>query len=358
MNTIQTLAPAQAYTADYRATALDSAEEDLSAPPTAPAPATEKTSLSPAASYLTQLFSTASDWLRQEHLVPWPGIRYSYGSHGYMIDEEGSYINIEKYNNYLFDRAADSIVEEAGKQGIALEKKDVLAQLKDENQEIAALKFDIQALREKVGPSHSSYYLSILDINVITDMAITLREQGHTIKQDLRTGPHTRGSAGDFLGAMALKVGCYRTWGAYMVPGKVFPLGFDFTGKSQEEIDAAELLPPKEMMEYAKEIKEKLLLAGGMGIESGFWEQYLDPRIGLEHTDENLRVLADLLDIYNGKKSIRPFRLDFSAIQSPEQTSYTVHAAFNNTSHAPFGQDNADDRAAYHQTQETHHEQG
>ncbi|NES08984.1 hypothetical protein G3O07_03375 [Pseudomonas laurentiana] len=42
----------------------------------------------------------------------------------------GAYINVGKYNDYVFDKAATAMVAAAKDNGIMLDKADVLAQLK------------------------------------------------------------------------------------------------------------------------------------------------------------------------------------------------------------------------------------
>jgi hypothetical protein len=107
--------------------------------------------ISPQGAMLSDLFAAADEFIRNEHLAPYQGIRYSYGSWGYIIDDEGSYLDIGKYNNYLFDKAATSLLKHAKEKGITLDKNEVIAQLKANNPEIAAMKLDNQNRRDILG---------------------------------------------------------------------------------------------------------------------------------------------------------------------------------------------------------------
>jgi hypothetical protein len=127
---------------------------------------------------LSDLFDAADEFIRQEHLVPYQGYRYSNGSSGYIIDYEGAYLDVGKYNNYLFDKAATALVAQARGKGIELDKNDVLAQLKSNNSEIAEMKLDNQDRLGKLGQSNVLSSLSWSDLQSFTDMYITAKENG------------------------------------------------------------------------------------------------------------------------------------------------------------------------------------
>jgi len=132
---------------------------------------------------LSNLFDAADEFIRNEHLVPYQGVRYSNGKYGTMKDYEGAYIDVGKYNNYLFDKAATSLVAQAKEKGIDLDKKDVIAQLKANNAEIAAMKLDDQSRRDLLGSASVMSRLGWSDLQAFTDMYITAKENGLDVTQ-------------------------------------------------------------------------------------------------------------------------------------------------------------------------------
>jgi hypothetical protein len=141
------------------------------------------TSISSKGTILSDLFSAADAFIQKEHLVPFAGYRYSNGSYGTMKDYEGAYIDVGKYNNYLFDKAAANLVAQAREKGIELDTKDVVAQLKDNNAEIAAMKLDDQKRRDLLGPANVLSRLGWSDLQAFTDMYITAKENGLDVSQ-------------------------------------------------------------------------------------------------------------------------------------------------------------------------------
>jgi len=132
---------------------------------------------------LSALFDAADAFIQKEHLVPFQGYRFTNGSHGYVIDYEGAYLDVGKYNNYLFDKAAANLVAEARNKGIELDKKDVVAQLKENNAEIAAMKLDDQNRRDLLGSTSVMSRLGWSDLQAFTDMYITAKENGLDVMQ-------------------------------------------------------------------------------------------------------------------------------------------------------------------------------
>ncbi|MDR0233776.1 MAG: hypothetical protein LBI31_03095, partial [Zoogloeaceae bacterium] len=152
---------------------------------TAQETASARTTISAEGSILSGLFEAADAFIQKEHLVPFQGYQFSNGSWGYSINYEGAWLDVGKYNNYLFEKAATNLVAEAKEKGIELDKKDVVAQLKENNAEIAAMKLDDQKRRELLGEAsvlaRGGYTLS--DIRAFTDMYITAKENGLDVSQ-------------------------------------------------------------------------------------------------------------------------------------------------------------------------------
>jgi hypothetical protein len=228
---------------------------------------------------LSDLFDAADEFIHQEHLTPYEGFRYSNGKSGYIINYEGSYLDVGKYNNYLFDKAATTLVAQAKEKGIELDKKDVVAQLKLNNSEIAAMKLDNQDRLEKLGVSHSSYYLSWSDLQSFTDMYITAKENGLDVVQVER---------------LAGEKGLYEQRSAEMRAGTQFV----FFAPPDGAI-------PETTLKLADEIRQKLLDHFGFGED--FFKNMLDPNsyAGLGSTGNDateyakLEFLSKIIDLKN-----------------------------------------------------------
>jgi hypothetical protein len=141
---------------------------------------------------LSTLFEEADAFIQKEHFISFQGYRYTNGSHGYVIDYEGAYLDVGKYNNYLFDKAATSLVAQAKEKGIELDKNDVAAQLKANNTEIAAMKLDDQSRRDLLGSASVLSRLSWSDLQSFTDMYITAKENGLDVTEVLHLA-HDKG---------------------------------------------------------------------------------------------------------------------------------------------------------------------
>jgi hypothetical protein len=144
--TYSTASTTQSTPAVENKPAAGSASSSASSATTA-ATASSKPIISYQGTILSSLFDAADEFIQKEHLIPYPGCRYS----------NASYVDIERYNNYLFDKAATTLIAQAKEKGIELDKKDVLTQLKENNAEIAALKFDyVGRLDDLSGPIRAS----------------------------------------------------------------------------------------------------------------------------------------------------------------------------------------------------------
>lgn len=117
------------------------------------------------------LFSAASSFVQAEHLKPFSG--YDHG-----IVHESGYLNVERYNNYLFDKAATTMVSEGQKAGLSLNKDDILTALRSANSGIAALKDDNEARVKLLGPGSVLIDLSTSEMRNFTDMYIAAKEKG------------------------------------------------------------------------------------------------------------------------------------------------------------------------------------
>jgi hypothetical protein len=94
-----------------------------------PVTASEEAQISPKARALAEFYEAASAFIQEEHFETFTGWKLSNGSSGYVLNRESAYLDVEKYNNYLFDKAATTLVDEARQLGLALDKDEALAQL-------------------------------------------------------------------------------------------------------------------------------------------------------------------------------------------------------------------------------------
>jgi hypothetical protein len=252
------------------------------APVTSPEP-----QISPRARVLTGFFEAASAFIQEEHLEPFTGWKFSNGRSGYILNRESAYLDVEKYNNYLFDKAATTLVEQAGQMGLALDKDETLAQLKADNADIAAIRFN-NTERVKYLEMDLIVYsnLSRDEVNSLTDMYITARENG------LDTSP---------MAVVASQLSIYNrdqkdkiiVAEAYDVPGT-----FPSTVEELADHDAKMFARIQDKIDMAGELKAKLPnVRFGFDDESGFFERLLNPRTGLTLNNETLGFLLKMADL-------------------------------------------------------------
>jgi len=198
-----------------------------------------------------------------------------------MVNQQGAYVDIERYNNYLFDKAATTLVAQAKEKGIELDKKDVLAQLKENNAEIAALKFDFQGRLEKLAYNSTYRRLTYSDIQGITDIYIMAKENGEDLSDGVRANNVT---------LLVSKLTHYRF-------AQTVTMGY---GRSSDIPDAT--------LKLAAEIRGKMTDSFGFGID--FFNNILDPNKALalcptQESDvveyEFLQFLSQMVDIKQGK---------------------------------------------------------
>jgi hypothetical protein len=244
------------------------------------APATvNKPFLSDQAKILSSLYTSASDYLKSEHMEPFPGIVKGY------IAPSG-YINVEKYNAYLFDKAATTMVAAAMDKGIPLNKEEVLAQLKGDHSDIAAITLDDQHRKAKLGENSVFTDLTLSDLDNMTDVYITAKENGLDLEE---------------VGGLALDRAIQNHYGETLQESDIYPSGWDFTETDPDKIAAAVNWLPESFTSGADEIRNKI--QGDLGLGSDFIDFLLNPRLGLRGaTDASLDFLSKLVDIHNKQK--------------------------------------------------------
>jgi type III secretion system FlhB-like substrate exporter len=235
------------------------------------------------AKILSALYETASAYVMQEHLEPFAG--YIKGN-----VTPGAYIDVGKYNDYLFDKAASTLVDHAKEQGISLDKKDIIAQLKSDHSDIAEMELNDQDRRSKLGSSSMYAKLSIADINNLTDTYITAKENGLSLDQ---------------VHILATKRGIQNHYGSTLQEADIYPYNWDFSEADPNKIASAKNQLPESILNKANEINGKL--QGDSGLGSDFIKFLLNPKIGLRGaTDASLDFLSRLIDIQNQQNKQLP----------------------------------------------------
>ena len=109
MNAVSSIA---SQTAAYVPTALQAGTNARAASgQDVPVTASPEAQISPQAKALAEFFEAASAFIQKEHFEPFTG--WKRDSAGYTLNSESAYLDVEKYNNYLFDKAAATLVEQA-----------------------------------------------------------------------------------------------------------------------------------------------------------------------------------------------------------------------------------------------------
>jgi hypothetical protein len=279
MNTVSPIAASAAYvpmTAPQ--TGTDSAQD-------ASAAASPEAQISPQAKALAELYDAASAFIQKEHFEPFTGWKYSNGSSGYVLNEESAYLNVEKYNNYLFDKAATTLVEQARQMGLALDKDETLAQLRADNANVAAIKYSdaerVKYLKMNLSVGYSR--LSSGEVDILTDLYITAKENGLDASQ--------------VCGVASYLGGYYHDKSVIMMESYSVPK--PFAPCTVEEIAEHELknfARFQNKIDMAGELKAKLSSVNfGFDEENAFFEQFLNPRITLPGVNDN--ILGFLLQI-------------------------------------------------------------
>jgi hypothetical protein len=278
MTTINTSNATQATTVTLKPNSIKSDADMASS--AAPLPAIgSKPFLSDQAKTLSSLYTSANDYLKTEHMESFPGMVKGY------IAPSG-YINVERYNAYLFDKAATTMVAAAKDNGITLDKEEVLAQLKNDNSDITAIKLDDRDRKAKLGQSSVFTDLTLSDLDNMTDVYIMAKENGLNLEE---------------AGAFALRKGVQNRYGDTVQESNLYPGDWDFTETDPDKIAAAIIRLPDSITSKADEIRNKI--QGDLGLGSDFIDYLLNPRLGLRGaTDASLDFLSKLVDIHNKQK--------------------------------------------------------
>ncbi|WP_407316080.1 hypothetical protein [Pseudomonas sp. nanlin1] len=238
----------------------------------------EDAQISSSAIVLSSLYAVASDYIKNEHLTA-----YSGAVNGNVTP--GAYIDVGKYNDYLFEKAAMTMVVAAKEKGLDLAKEDVLAQLKDEHSDIASIRLDEANRQKKLGGDNVYSDLTTADLDNFTKAFIAAKENDLDINE---------------VEGLALQRGIQNRCGSTLQAGDLYPYDWDFSETDPEKIAAAKNIMPESIILKAEELRAKL--QGDLGLGRDFIEFLLNPRIGLRGaTDDSLTFLSKLADIYNSK---------------------------------------------------------
>ncbi|RZL28311.1 MAG: hypothetical protein EOP64_04900 [Sphingomonas sp.] len=149
---------------------------------TTAAPSTADTAqISEQAKVLSTLFDQANKLVQKKHVEPFTGY-----VHGNLTT--GAVIDVKKYNDYLFGKAADAVVAGAAEQGISLDKGNVIAQLKDANKSVASLNQSQEARNALLGSNFTLTRLTQSDYDKATDTYIAAQENGLSYDPTLISG--------------------------------------------------------------------------------------------------------------------------------------------------------------------------
>lgn len=241
-------------------------ENTARAIPDSPAP---ESKISETAKLLSSLYENASKFVVAEHLEP-----FSKYVNGQGAAE--AYINVGRYNHYVFDKAASSMIEQAAKQGITLDKKDVIAQLKADNTEIAEMKLDNQQRISRLGENSVLTHLSEDEMNALTDLYISARENGLDLFQ---------------VDVLATHKGIQKYYGAALGEGDIIP------GAPNEQNPIS-----PSTLEKAEEIRGKI--QGNLGLGDDFVNYMLNPKVALRGASEVfLDFFSRLIDLQNQRNA-------------------------------------------------------
>jgi hypothetical protein len=286
MNTVSSIASTPVAARPTTRTDTPSTGKDTT---TTPVTASPEPQISPMAKALAEFYEAASAFVQKEHLEPFTGWKYSNGSSGYVLNDESAFMDIERYNNYLFDKAATALVDQARQMGLALDKDETLAQLKADNADIAAIQFSnadrVKYLNMCLSVGYSK--LTYNDVNSLTDMYIKAKENGLDAKE---------------VNLVAAHVGTQKYWQKLQASGVV--VHELHSGTTPEEIadyDTKYLARNQNKLALAEEIKAKLVNTSfGFNNEQELFKGLLAPFIHLDDVNEStLSFLLQMLDIYS-----------------------------------------------------------
>lgn len=218
--------------------------------------------LSSGAVALDALFKSASQSIKDNHMEPFSG--YVRGN-----VSAAAYIDVNMYNDYIFEKSATDMVKQAKDLGIELDKEDVIKQLKTENPEIASIRASDSDRVNKLGPTSTYAKLSASDLETLTKTYITAKENNLDLDQ---------------VDILAAKMGFQNMYGGVLAGGDEFDAAGDVTP----------LKPEIEKM--AEEVSAKM--KNNMGLNSDFVKFLLDPQQGLKWADKgNMDFLLKLAEL-------------------------------------------------------------
>ncbi len=139
--------------------------------PSALAPQDATVSVSNNGQLASELFVRATKYVEDNHLKPFTG-----PDTGNI--NEGAFLSVEKYNNYVFDKAASAMVGDGKKEGLELNKGQIVAALKANSPAISSIRDDDAARLAALGPSSLLTDLSRSDLSKMTDLYIAAKERG------------------------------------------------------------------------------------------------------------------------------------------------------------------------------------
>lgn len=127
--------------------------------------------VSSTATAASEMLQSANKFIQSEHIEPFTA--FDAGN-----VTPGAYLNVEKYNAYVFDKAASDMITKAASAGLSLSKDDVLSTLKANNSSIASLKTDNETRVKALGDNNVFAYIGVSDLDILTSMYITGKEAG------------------------------------------------------------------------------------------------------------------------------------------------------------------------------------
>lgn len=285
MNAIPSIAASAAAYAPTAPQAGAESQNAIAVPVSDVTAASPEVQISPRAKALAELYDAASAFIQKEHFEPFTG--WKRDSAGYTLNSESAYLDVEKYNNYLFDKAATTLVDEAKQLGLALDKDETLAQLRADNANVAAIRFDnaerVKYLEMNLDVVDSK--LSRNEVDSLTDLYIAAKENGLDASQ---------------VEGVAFYLGIYYN-DKSVIMGELYthPGMFPSTAEEIAEHEIENFARFQDKIDLAGELKAKLSnVRFGFDEESGFFGQFLNPRITLGGVnDDILNFLLQIADL-------------------------------------------------------------
>lgn len=244
--------------------------------------ASSGTDISSQASALFKLYDAASSFVKSQSMTNFSG--YVQGN-----VTPSAYIDVGEYNDYVFDKAASAMVDEANNLGISLDKNDVISQLRQENSDISNIKSDQAKTNAALGASSVYLNLSASDRSALTDIYIKAKEGGLDTDQ---------------VEVLAAKKAFTSSLGSDQSGAVFMPADWDWSETDPDKIAAAKasIGQAAEIVDKADEVKSKLI--SDLGLGKDFISHILDAETGGGITSSStLEFLSKLADIYGGEST-------------------------------------------------------